>query len=201
MQKSAQLKLIYEPKETKYYRDIDMVSIDKTEIDKKSKMLLCKLKMAALTDYYTKQTYSFAIGSENEFRWSFRWPVRMQEYGKRSILFNNIGHEPAEVQVTIRGYIKNSVMKLYQDNILTKTMPFNVTIEQGEYLFYSNVEGAEKFELHKEDGTVVNEMQSLDITADNFFKIPVGNSVITITAENQAIDKLQVAFITTKIGV
>lgn len=180
------LKLIYKTSAGEYYRDVDLVNLKKTEIER-SRVLECPVSFLCRGLFYSNQTDRFVVTrSEGELRWDFRWPARFNDYSQRRVLINNNGHVPAAFELEIYGYCENPVVTVMQNGSEVARVVFETVLQQDEKILYSSVDGNLYCYRIGEDGQAVNFADSLDINQTNFFKLPVGESQIEFTSDTGA---------------
>lgn len=178
---ASSLHLIYDPGDGKeYIRDIDISEAGKTEKTGATLPITVKFKCKSL--YYLRDNNSFLFESDSsEKRYDYRYDFAYSDYGTYEAAINNNGHVEAPFDCIINGYCANPSISIIKDDETLYEVVFPVAIEEGEYIRYSSRDGMLEATLvsgNKE----TNLMNILDITKDNFFKIPVGNSTIVFSS-------------------
>lgn len=178
---ASSLHLIYDPGDGKeYIRDIDIAEAQKTEKTGATLPITVKFKCKSL--YYLRDNNSFLFESDSsEKRYDYRYDFAYSDYGTYEAAINNNGHVEAPFDCIINGYCANPSISIIKDDETLYEVVFPVAIEEGEYIRYSSRDGMLEATLvsgNKE----TNLMNILDITKDNFFKIPVGNSTIVFSS-------------------
>lgn len=186
--RAGRLKLIYAPMSAEYYRDVDTVKIDKTEIEKG--VLQCKVQFKCRSLFYSDRTNRFVIDRvDGEFRFNFRWPVRFNDYGTRGINFNNLGHVPAPFELELYGYVEYPKITVKLGSKEQASIRFDTILQVGEKLIYSSLDGASYCFRVNAEGQEENFISHLDIMQTNFFKLPVGESTVEFTSDTGATNK------------
>lgn len=186
---SKSLKLIYVPKLTnrvEYYRDIDVVSIEKSEEDDFG-ILSCPIKMKAKSLWYKEGNAVISINpSDNEMRWDFTWDAIFIDYNTSNIVYENKGHTESAFEVVIDGFIENPVIEIYQDDVLIYSLEITITIEEYEKFIYSSKDGSPCIKKQNTDGTFENLFTSEYVSPANvnIFKLPKGTSKLKIAADD-----------------
>lgn len=186
---SKSLKLIYVPKLTnrvEYYRDIDVVSIEKSEEDDFG-ILSCPIKMKPKSLWYKEGNAVISINpSDNEMRWDFTWDAIFIDYNTSNIVYENKGHTESAFEVVIDGFIENPVIEIYQDDVLIYSLEITITIEEYEKFIYSSKDGSPCIKKQKADGTFENLFTSDYVSPANvnIFKLPKGTSKLKIAADD-----------------
>lgn len=177
----------YQSGEKTFYRDIQISSIDKSEIQPNGVISegvtfdCLSLWYSSTVAYYTMQ------GGDNEMRWNFTWDARFSNYSVRSLTYINEGHVDAPIELEIDSNVQNPKLQLYVEGELWQEIPFTITIGNYEKLLYGTKE--DDFYLLKEqaDGTKVNifNLGVVDLDNDNVLRIPKGKSCeLRILADN-----------------
>lgn len=178
---ASSLYLIYDPGDGKeYIRDIDILEAGKTE--KTGATLPISVKFTCKSLYYLRDNNSFLFEpDESEKRYDYRYDFAYSSNGAYEAAVNNSGHVEAPFDCIINGYCANPAISIVKDNKTLYEVVFPIAIEEGEFIRYSSRDGMLEATLvsgNKE----TNLMNILDITKDNFFKIPVGNSTIVFSS-------------------
>ncbi len=185
---SGKLKLIYAPVGMKYYRDVDAVMLEKTEIV--SGVLQCEVQFRCKSLFYSNRTNRFAVEREDgEFRFDFRWPVRFNDYGSRGIIFHNAGHVPAPFLLEIYGYVERPRVIVKVNGVETAGICFDTILQEGEKLLYSSLDGASYCYRVDAEGAQENFVKYLDIMQTNFFKLPMGECTVEFTSDTGAANR------------
>lgn len=182
---ASSLHLVYDPGDgTEYIRDIDISEIQKTERTGATLPIQVNFKCKSL--YYLKNNNRFVFEtSSNEKRYDFRYDYKYADYGTYDAIINNNGHAPAPFECIINGYCVNPEIRIIQNGITLHEVVFPVTVEDGEYIRYSSRDGKLEATFVSADSEI-NLMHLLDITKDNFFKLPVGTSTIIFDSESES---------------
>lgn len=186
---AEQLKLLYVTDAGEYYRNVDLVEIEKTEITKEG-VLECPVVFICRGLFYSNQVERFVISrSDGEVRWDFAWPARFNDYGSRKVTVDNTGHVPAGLQLELYGYCENPTVIVSKNGSELYRVVFPVTLQQDEKILYSSMDG----DLHcirvGENGAEENLINLLDIQNTNFFKFPVGSSQVEFTSDTGATNR------------
>lgn len=183
------LKLVYVPKlsnRVEYYRDIDFISIDKSEEDDFG-ILSCPIKLKPKSLWYKEGNAVISINpTDNEMRWDFTWDAIFIDYNTSNIIYENKGHTDSALEVVIDGYVQNPVIEIYKDDVLIYSIAIEIEIEEYEKFIYSSKDGAPCIKKQNTDGTYENLFTSEYVSPANIniFKLPKGASKLKISAEN-----------------
>lgn len=179
------LHLVYDPGDgTEYIRDIDFTEAKKTE--KTGATLPISVTFICKSLYYLRNNNRFIFEpTENEKRYDYRYDFTYGDYGTYETIINNNGHVEAPFECIIYGYCVNPSIRIIKDNETLYEVVFPVAVEEGEFIRYSSRDGM--LEATLVAGTKeTNLMHLLDITKDNFFKIPIGNSKIMFDSTSES---------------
>ena len=178
---ASALYLIYDPGNGKeYIRDIDIFEAQKSEKTGATLPISVKFKCKSL--YYLRDNNSFLFESDSrEKRYDYQYDYTYSDYGTYEAQIKNTGHVAAPFECIINGYCVNPSIYITKDDKTLHEVVFPVAVEEGEYIRYSTRDGM--LEATLVSGTKeTNLMPLLDITKDNFFKIPIGNSQIVFSS-------------------
>lgn len=174
---ASSLHLVYDPGDgTEYIRDIDISEVEKTE--RTGATLPISISFTCKSLYYLRNNNRFVFESaEREKRYDYEYDYTYGDYGTYEAPIHNNGHVEAPFECVIHGYCVNPSIYIVKNDHTLYEVVFPVAVENGEYIRYSSRDGELEATLVSE-GKETNLMPFLDITKDNFFKIPVGNSKI-----------------------
>ena len=123
------------------------------------------------------------------------------DYASTDIVFTNIGHVDAQLVAEIYGYIENPKIEMYQDNVLISTVAFNVVVVDGDKIIYSARDGNNYCVFEDSLGVQTNGISSLNLSNQNFFKIPKGTVKFVISSDTGLYSKIVFRIITSYKGV
>ena len=188
---ASALYLVYDPGDgTEYIRDIDITEVDKSE--RTGATLPISVNFACKSLYYLRNNNRFVFeATENEKRYDFTYDFTYGDYGTYEATVNNNGHAAAPFECVIYGYCVNPSIRVMKGNETLYEVDFPVTVEEGEYIRYSSRDGMLEATLIS-GSNETNLMYLLDITKDNFFKIPVGISKIVMSSASDSTNVITV---------
>lgn len=177
----------YEEPQT-YYRDVQIESVSKSEIQPNGVMSE-SISFNCLSLWYQEDVTPYEFGDQ-DIVWDFVWDPYFADYKSRTILFNNDGHTEAPFQVIISGYIEYPTISVSVGNEVVNSITFPFILQQGESLEYSSKETELYIRKKNKDGSYTNlfTSQYIDINNQNIFTLPKGESVLTVSAENEIFD-------------
>lgn len=182
---ASKLYLVYDPGDgTEYIRDIDISDIGKTE--RTGGTLPITVNFVCKSLFYLRNNNRFKFepaGSEKRYDYSYDYSYG--DYGTYEATVNNNGHVEAPFECNIYGYCVNPSIRITKDRETLYEAMFPVTVEEGEYIRYSSRDGMLEATLVSASSEI-NLMNLLDITKDNFFKLPVGISNIIFESDSES---------------
>lgn len=179
--RASSLYLIYDPGDgVEYVRDIDIAAVDKTE--RTGGTLPISIGFNCKSLYYLKDNNRFVFeNAENEKRYDYQYDYVYHDHGSYEAIINNDGHVEAPFDCVIYGHIVNPSIRVMKNEKTIYEVVFQVVVEAGEYIRYSSRDGHLEATLVS-GSNETNIIHTLDITKDNFFKIPVGNSTLVFSS-------------------
>ncbi len=187
VREAVSLRLVYQPpgSSAAYYRDVDLVTLEKTEMEEG--VLKSAVKFYCKSLFYSDtKNYFIVTAVEGEMRYDITWPATYNDYSERSVQLSNTGDVEAPFTATLQGYCENPTITLMKDGEAVKSVTFPVTLQSDELILYSTLDDDLYVYQVDADGNKTNIMQLLDIDCDNFFKIPTGDYSIRFTSDTGA---------------
>ena len=182
---ASELYLVYDPGDgTEYIRDIDIGEVSKTE--RTGGTLPIDVSFTCKTLYYLRDNNRFVFERiPGEKRYDYHYDYAYGDYGTYEATIHNTGHVEAPFDCEIYGYCANPAIHIIKDSKTLYSVVFPIAVEEGEYIRYSTRDGNLEATLVSKSG-VTNLKPLLDISSDNFFKIPLGTSKITFTSSSES---------------
>lgn len=179
------LYLVYDAGDgVEYIRDIDISEAGKT--GKTGGTLPISVNFTCKSLYYQRNNSRFVFeAASNEKRYDYSYDYAYGDYGTYERYIENTGHAEAPFDCTIYGYCVNPSIRIVKDDATLYEAEFPVVVNEGEYIRYSSRDGQLEATLVSSSGET-NLMPILDISKDNFFKIPIGNSKIVFDSESES---------------
>ncbi len=173
------IRFVYSPDGTKEYcRDVDIVTIEKTELSD-SGWLKCPIQMMPKTPWYSiseSLIYVYPVVTGNVKRYPYRYAYRYQQTAiSNSVEIETIGHFDAGFELTIDGEISQPTILLtdFDTGEEYGRMILDCLIDSGDTLKYSSAINSSGIWINGEDA-----IEHIDINNNNFFQIPVGRKCI-----------------------
>lgn len=179
-------KIPYKTEEKKYYKDIILKKIDKTE--KSGKWLSCPVEFTGVSLWYEENTIEYTISPiENEIRWDFIWDTTFNDNNSQNLIYQNMGHVPAPIILEMNGAVSNPIIEIYINDTLYQELRIKTTIAEYEKLIYNSKENEFAIKKIKTDGTEEElfDLDIIDFENDNVIRIPKNKTCeIRLKADN-----------------
>lgn len=179
-------KIPYKTEEKKYYKDIILKKIDKTE--KSGKWLSCPVEFTGVSLWYEENTIEYTINPiENEIRWDFIWDITFNDNNSQNLIYQNMGHVPAPITLEMNGAVSNPIIGIYINDTLYQELRIKTTIAEYEKLIYNSKENEFAIKKIKTDGTEEElfDLDIIDFENDNVIRIPKNKTCeIRLKADN-----------------
>lgn len=196
IESSEKLKFCYKiPSKDKtirtYFKDIEIQSISKTEIQRNS-ILSETVTFDCLSLWYEENTFIHNMKkSEGVINWDFKWDSRFANYNKRSVEYINEGHTEAPVVIKIKGPVINPKIQLYIEGELLQEVPFKINIQEYEELQYGTKENDFYLNVKRTDGRIESlfNLDVIEFENDNVIRLPKNKSCeLRIIADNEILN-------------
>lgn len=142
------------------------------------------VKVSTLSLFYYKKQTKFRIEAlDGEMRFDFRWPVRFNDYGDRTLTVAGGSQVDIAFDLEIFGYTENPRIEVVVGDKVVHSLTFPVTINTGEKLTYSSQDKNLRVDFQDVDGNVKNIFNLFNLEETVFFKIPKSGATIRFTAD------------------
>lgn len=192
---SSDYKLVYNYDDTDYYIDIDIISVEKSDT-KKKKYLNCNIIMASKSLWYkaTQKIISITEKEGNSSNWDVEFDFSFYDNLFDNITINNQGQIETPFEIEIEGAITNPKLEVYQNNEKINELNIYISTENiNDKILYGNKDN--NLYIYKEvNGIKTNAMSSLLLENNNWFKLPIGTSIIKISSEIGTITSVKVTY-------
>lgn len=189
IRQAKSLTLVYETSAGTYYKDVDYIQIDKKEITE-GNVLLCDVEFMPLSLWYKQESEQFSVNlSDTTSRFSLSFPVTFHDYSNGNVVVQNDGSVEAGFTVSFTGPILNPRIELVTDGE-TKVFEVSAEADNNEVINYSSRDNDVNVTMLDSDGNETNLFYSLDISNENFFKVPIGTSTIKFSAESDIVNPI-----------
>lgn len=195
--KAEELYFIYKPYgNTEYYKHIELRTIEKTEYDKYGS-LQPRVTIVPLTPWYLPNPIdiSFGVDSDKAMRFTYEYnedliyAIDSHDYTAE---ITAIGHIPSAVKITYKGQVINptftlrgvSTRKIYGVCSVDETLSNGETIELSTAEQNSYIKKIDKY------GTEIDLLDSIDITTNPFFRVPLSEPCEVIFSGDGILGKI-----------
>lgn len=194
------LRLIYKPLDVEYFRDIEFGGI--SDPIKRASTTEAEMTLVCKGLYYTQDNVNFTVEAiEGQSQYDLTFDYTFNDYSNAEINYTNPGDVESEMQVEFYGYLNNPQIDLFVNGVQKYSVTFNIEVLANERLIYSVKDDDMFVMLEDELGVRTNVVNCLDITKDNYFKIPRGVSSIRVSADSNIFTKIVFTIFTMYKGV
>lgn len=201
IRRSFFLTLEYETSAGTSLIDVDLVKYSKGEISKGALKIPVSFIPKTLWYKSVSQRATIDVASEDEMRYPYVLPARINDYSDGYMEISNDGSVEGMFTIEFTGGIVDPVIKLEVDGVEKAKVEISASISTGSKIIYSCRDGVDKngngmnycfsgtdeaIAAYRDTGStagLTNLALSFDVENDNFFKIPIGNSKLHITAD------------------
>lgn len=200
IENSTSLRLIYKPLDIEYFRDVEFGGI--TDPIRRASTTEAEIRLHCNGLYYTENQEVFSVEAiEGQSQYDLVFDYVFNDYATSEITYTNPGHVDSEMIVEFFGYLNNPKIELFVNDVLKYQVTFNIEVQENEKLIYSVRDNDMFVVLENELGIRSNVVSCLDITQDNYFKIPRGVSSIRVGADSSIFTKITFTIFTAYKGV
>lgn len=187
-------KLPFEEGTKEYFKDVEIASITKTEIQPNG-VLSESIELNALSLWYAENVFTYDMSRQaGEIRWDFEWDARFGDYSQRMLDFVNDGHAPAPIEVSIDGEVVKPKISLYIDGELYQEVEIDKTIAEHKKLLYGTKENDFYINEEQTDGTLTSlfNLSYISFNNDNVIRLPKNRSCRLILTSTNGVTNAQV---------
>lgn len=180
---ASKLKFIYQNTQGEYIKDVDISSLENAGLIGQH-TLKCTLTLLARSLWYLNSMTNYSISSvaSDAMRYPYKFPATFKGSINGEISIINDGSVEAPFTVSFTGPIVNPTLTLYQNETQCAKIDITGEATDGESIELSTVDGDLYCYTKKSSGNV-NLTDKLDIENENFFKIPVGTSIMKLSSD------------------
>lgn len=190
--RSKKLTLTYTTTAGTFKRDVDLISLEKSEIEAETGCLICNAKFAGKSLWYMAHENRIVINASNGLYLPFALPNRFNDQTYGDIQITNNGSEEAGFSMILNGSIVNPVIVLLQDGAEIARCEITTEAHTGEAIYYSSVDDDLYIYLKDANNNITNLFPMLDLANTNFFKFPIGSSSMHITSDSSITGNIQI---------
>ena len=183
-----------------WYKLVFVKEIKKTEIDSKSGVLICDLKLLSISHWRQDKTVTVEVERFGDaLIYPYRYNYRYGGMNHLSVTIDNTGNLPTSCIVKIEGETDTPSFKIVQDGQTTEQAKYNLNIPLGSYLLINSAPENQEASLYSVNGGEITREDvynrgELDYSYANFITIPSGISTFIITARNTYFGRAQLQF-------
>ena len=178
------LTLAYQPKgfTTWFYRNVEVQRLDKTEISKEARRLICAIDFLCFSQWYEKAYARRTVDLTNENTvFPLVFPFVFCGAEKNELILSNGRVSPAPCKITISGPCVNPAWVLRQSGRQIARGAVSISVAAGERLIVdANIESMRIVKVTA-DGEEINAYQRSDFATERFLYAPMGESKLKFT--------------------
>ena len=189
IESAVNLKFVYKiplkKGEIEYFKDIDISSVEKSEIGTDGVLRVPVIFNCKSLWYEAKEVVYTIDSIDNEVRWNFDWDSIFTAYDNRNIIFENKGHASAPFKLELNGEVSSPVITILEDEVEVNKLSLNgLVVHEGEVFVYNTKETEQ--EITKVTSTGKNNLFNfLNPNFVNFFKLRKGASTSRLEADGE----------------
>lgn len=190
---SEPLTLVYKS-DGEYKCNVDIKSIDKSEIDAKTSTLQCSIKFKRLSRWY-KHVVLDNTGDEARTgkKYDYQYDYTYSEYESQTATIQSDSGYDSPVKITILGPAENPRWSHYVDNKLVGTGSVTANIRDGRRLVIDCTTIPYSIKEFDNNGNVMNDLyQFSDFETQRFFQLQYGKNRIYVEHNGTNFLKLKV---------
>ena len=180
-------KIPFASKEKEYFKNVNFKEITKTQ-KAENGIISETITFECLGLWYEENTIEYTINPiENEIRWDFIWNTTFNDNNSQNLIYQNMGHVPAQITLEMNGAVSNPIIEIYIDDTLYQELRIKTTIAEYEKLIYNSKENEFAIKKIKTDGTEEElfDLDIIDFENDNVIRIPKNKTCeIRLKADN-----------------
>lgn len=174
--------LAYKPLDTWQYLDV-IVSMDKSEIQPDTGLLVCTINFAATSHWYERATATNASPSGKRHGYPYTYPYRYKDGATGEIALQN-GALPSYPKITILGPATNPSWTLYQSSQKLQSGKLLYTIPAGNRIVIDCRPPSMGILEYNDSGEMVADRYGdSDFSTARFLELPPGDSKIFLAQE------------------
>jgi hypothetical protein len=193
------MKLVYAPRfETatgEFLADVEVENISKYDV--KGGRMECDVTITLKGAWYKRDNLRVvAEKAASDLRYDRVYEYAYSDFSTDAIEIFNDGHFDAPVMLEAEGELVNPRLQLYVDGVLRSELAITAVIELGQTLVYCTKDDDLRLAKRSTDGSEVSLMDCISIENDNFFKLPRGLSMLSLSADNDISTKSVISVFT-----
>ena len=192
-------KLVYAPRyETaigEFLADAEVESVSKTEV--KGGRMECDIAITLKGAWYKRDNLRVvAEKAVTDLRYDRVYEYAYSDFSTDAIEIFNDGHFDAPLMLEAEGELVNPRLQLYVNGVLFSELAVTAVIETGQTLVYCTKEDDLMLMKRLTDGSEMSLMDCISIENDNFFKLPRGLCLLSLSADNDISSKSVISVFT-----
>lgn len=186
-------KLVYKYDENDYYIDIDIIGVEKGDTDKHT-FLECGIEMKSKSLWYKQTSITRTIEQSEELpQWDWRFDLTFSDETFDKIGIDNQGQVETPFEFELFGVVEGITLDIYQNGEIINTITFDIDLSDGDSLLYGNKDN-NLYVYIKSNETLTNAFDCLDLSNDNWTKLPVGETSLKFHTDMGTISSVTITY-------
>lgn len=185
---SGAMRLVYAPRyesaSSEFLADAEVESVSKVEV--RGGRMECDVSITLKGAWYKRESLRVvAEKNEEELRYDRMYEYTYCDVSTDAIEIYNDGHFEAPILLEAEGELVNPRLSLYVDGALRSELVVTAVIETGETLVFCTKDDELALMKRLPDGGSESMISCITVENDNFFKLPKGLSMLSLSADNE----------------
>lgn len=126
-------------------------------------------------------------------QWDWAFDLMFNDTTLDKIDISNQGQVETPFEFELNGIVEGITLEVYKDNKKINEIPFDITLASGESLLYGNRDN--DLYVYKKSGSVLtNVFDNLDLSKDNWAKLPIGETKLQFKADVGNITSVKITY-------
>lgn len=173
---------------TKYYREVELSSVGKSEILQDGGYLDVSVTFTAKTPWYRKYTLTTnnKVSGDSGFIFPVKWPVKFRSTMGMSVILDVESHCNSPCRLIIDGPLTNPSWRHYVNGRLSQTGAVTVDIPEDHHLVIDNRGDSYEMAIYNSDlSSVTKDVYQLsDFSTGRFIELKYGRNQISVSSAN-----------------
>lgn len=182
------MRLVYAPRyesaSSEFLADAEVESVSKAEV--RGGRMECDVSITLKGAWYKRESLRVVAEKTGaELRYDRMYEYIYSDVSTDAIEIYNDGHFEAPILLEAEGEMVNPRLSLYVDGTLRSQLVVTAVIETGETLVFCTKDDELALMKRLPDGGAENLIGCIAVENDNFFKLPKGLSMLSLSADNE----------------
>ena len=185
---SGSMRLVYAPRyesaSSEFLADIEVENVSKSEV--RGGRMECDVSITLKGAWYKRESLRVVAEKTGvELRYDKMYEYTYSDVSTDAIEIYNDGHFDAPILLEAEGELVNPRLSLYVNGALRSELVVTAVIETGETLVFCTKDDELALMKRLPDGGSESMISCITVENDNFFKLPKGLSMLSLSADNE----------------